>query len=292
LGDLSKARVSWWSIAYWLALLVAAVFLVLFAIKRHELALELGRKKAELATIGRELARSRDELARSRREVERISLEANATRSGTLYLVSSMNGAQTFVGDLRARLDSLCQISEATPADILSFCRDLAVRAAWLQSSNEAAMQRAVALTESDFEQVARAYGGLLAAAGNNRQQVAFSQEGIAYARLRQRRLSEAAGAAAAARSADGNFTLAAITSIKISCAQEADAAQIRAALQALRARVRSIIQNMRAQLARSDRPFPALQLGIDYAEAERRLIEQDPELYAACRDAGVRPQA
>lgn len=253
---------------------------------------DLTQARATLASVQNQLAGSRNELVRSQREVERIGLEANATRSGTLYLVSSMNGAQSFISNLRSRLDALCQVSEATPADILTFCRGLTGEAAWLQSSNAVAMRRAVALSESEFEAVAGAYRQLLAEAGSNRQQIALSQEGIAYARLRQRRFADAADAAAAARSADGNFTLAAITSIKISCAQEAAAAGVRAALAELRTRARSTIQNMREQLARSTRPFPALELNIAYAEAERRLIEQDPELYALCRYAGARPQA
>jgi hypothetical protein len=265
-----------------------------------------------------ELHEARSERERIRRQADDIRSEINLARAGTIYLVDSMEASQEFLAAQSIQVRLLCNQtsggdqtsrgkqteiagntgsqgngleigSRKDEPDFIAFCQAFSGGADWRRAANAVAILRATAISPDDYGAVAAKYQGLLAGASGRSLESARMHEGLAYSRLRQGKTVEAVSAIRAAQRLEPDLALPAMTALKIECKRQAEAGQVRASLQALRARLEAKLVRIRGYLRHG--PNPRQQRALDYAKVERRMIEQDPELYELCAYAGLERQ-
>lgn len=243
----------------------------------------------------------------------RMQSDMNLARAGTMYLIDTMESSQDFLADQGMRVRLLCDQTSAgnrtaqeqsvrsdgdglnigsryDDADFINFCRVFWEQADWRRASNAVAMRRATAASDDEYEAIAAEYQRLLPNARGDPREAARMQEGLAYARLRLRQFDAATSAIREARRIAPDLALPAMTALKIDCARHVDPARLRADLQALRARLDAKSARIRQILRRGANP--AMERALRYALVERRMVEQDPELYQRCAYAGLTRQA
>jgi hypothetical protein len=258
-----------------------------------------------------QLESAKGELARVRTQAADTQSKMILARAGTIYLIDSMEASQEFLADQGIHVRLLCeQTSEGDHAptlntrsegdglslgarsddpDFIRFCHAFWEGADWRRASNAVAMRRATAASPGEYDTVAAEYERLLPNARGSLES-ARMHEGLAYSRLRQGRLGDALAAIREAQRLEPELALPAMTSLKIDCARHLDGAQVRAAVQALRGRLDAKIVRIQGNLRHG--PNPPMERALQYALVERRMIEQDPELYERCAYAGLTRQA
>lgn len=295
------------------ALLAGAFFLAcLSGYLIWDKASRLTATRDDLKQTTHELGVAKVQLAQIQGQIGELRSKMNQALAGTIYLVDSIEASQDFLAGQVDRARRLCgaeaqvenlvsnQISpggdlesnlatESNDTELIDLCRDFASNAEWRRDANSVAIRRATATTAEEFDAIAADYQGLIRRAGDNPREAARIHEGLAYSRLRQGRIDEAVAAIRAATSLAPDLALPAMTSLKIDCRRRVEAAQVRAGLQDLRNRLVARAARLTASLRRG--PRPADQRELRYIGVERRMAEQDPELYQLCAYAGVRPQ-
>jgi hypothetical protein len=269
--------------------------------------------REQLDQTNSQLARANGELIRVRAQAADTQSKMNLARAGTIYLIDSMEASQDFLADQGARVRLLCAQtsgggrpvptlstrsegddlnlgSRSDDPDFIRFCGAFSEGADWRRESNAVAMRRATAVSPSDYDAVAAEYQRLLPNAHGSHLETARMHEGLAYSRLRQNRLEDAMAAIGEAQRAAPELALPAMTSLKIDCTRHVDAEQIRAAIQALRVRLDAKIVRIGRILRHGSNP--PQERALRYAHIERRMVEQDPELYERCAYAGLTREA
>lgn len=109
--------------------------------------------------------------------------------------------------------------------------------------------------------------------------------EGQGYALMRMNQLQEAQAeldrAKVLAKTVQGGFVFAELSSIKLECRNKADAGVVRADLAAVRARLDALKNDPKGSADQKR-----------YAGLDRKSVEDDAELFYLCRYAEVKPQA
>ena len=183
-----------------------------------------------VVTQGRDLTEARREVA--------------LRGSGVLYLDQSLSQTTRFLADLKDLVKTVCQLP-AGGVNTRRLCETLVGNAELIRSLNSAALSRASSVSSDDFRETERHYREALRladrAAGPERPRwIAYAHEGIAYSRYRQGNLDAAAAAIRQARQADPAFQVAALTELKIRCAQGEDSQALSGALERWRAQLGS----------------------------------------------------
>lgn len=268
--------------------------------------LTLTRDQLEETT--RNLNKAGAELKQIRGQVDDFRNKLNLARSGNIYLVDSMEASQDFLADQSIRVKLLCAqtngADQAVPrsegdglnlgdriddADFISFCRAFSEGADLRRAASVVAIRRATATSPEEYAMVASEYERLIPKVRTGGLEAARIYEGLAYSRFRQGRIDDAVSAIRKAQNLAPDLALPAMTSLKIDCRQRAAAQQVRGGLQALRGRLDAKVVRIGKILEHQS--FPAMERALRYAKIERRMVEQDPELYELCSYAGLVPQ-
>lgn len=268
--------------------------------------------RQQLDDTNSQLARITAERDRVHAAARRMQSDMNLARAGTIYLIDTMESSQDFLADQGRRVRLLCNQTAAgnrtaqepgvrsagdglnigsryNDGDFIRFCRVFWEQADWRRASNAIAMRRAIAASNDEYEAIAAEYQRLLPNARADPREAARMQEGLAYARLRLEQIDAARTAIREARRLAPDLALPAMTSLKIDCAgHDVDHARLRADLQDLRVRLDAKSARIRQILRRGANP--AMERMLRYARVERRMVEQDPELYQRCAYAGLTP--
>lgn len=227
-----------------------------------------------LATQARDLVDARDHLKQTNQTLGQRQAQLLVLNDALVASNDQAKAVETVSHKVRTicshqenknlEVKALCQLSEWATGSSGEFVAAYAATAA----------ERANAASASDWARVRDSYAALpaLLAPGTDPGQLwaARVQEGIAYADYRRGNLGQAAGEADQALALDPRSAFAALTSLKIACAQAQPAGRI----QALYAEQRQmLVESAKNPTAPMDKRYAGYELGYFDEDAELRDV-------------------